>query len=149
MYFSIRVGVSICLDRVSIKKSVWKMISRQSWFSWQFEKWHLDKSCQSLCYKVLICLDFYLCLDRVSQSRNFKNWHLDSLKMDISTYWDISISITIALNCREPPGLLFNLEFFVWRVVSIIMPFDSEEKLMQISFWMIMKMEQTNKQINK
>ena len=65
------LGVSICLDMVSIETldldtggelvstveiflTVWKTTSRQSRFSRQFEKWHLDKSRQFLRYKVSI-----------------------------------------------------------------------------------------------
>ncbi len=80
--------VSICLDRVS---TLWKRTSRLSKNSWQFEKWHLNKSQWSLFYKVSICLYFYLCLNRDTWSRHFEKRHLDcqkildSLKNDILT----------------------------------------------------------------
>ncbi len=91
---------------VEIFSTVWKTTSQQLRFSWQFKKQLLNKSWQSLCYKVSICLNFYLCLDQDSRSRHFKNRYLncreniDSLKMDISTCPDITISILIALDCR-------------------------------------------------
>jgi hypothetical protein len=64
--------VSICLDMVLIKtfgfdssKNDISTVHK----SRQFKKLHLDKSQYGLCPKVLICLDFWHCLDRDSQSR--------------------------------------------------------------------------------
>ncbi len=92
----------------------------RSWLSRnspQFEKWHLNKSWQSLCYKVSIFLNFYLCLDWDSWSWHFKKGHLhcreslDTLKKDIST--DQEILILIGLDQGWP-------DFFSHGPFSII-----------------------------
>jgi len=123
--FNLRVGVSICLDRVSIESldldslekdistvkifsTVWKMTSRQSRFSWQFEKWHLDSRdfLDSLKNDISTNLDkFYVIKSRFVSSFIFvliETLNLDISKTDISMYRDISISILIALDCRDP-----------------------------------------------
>ncbi len=85
--------------------------SQQSRLSWHFEKWHLDKSQQSLCYKVLICLHFYLCLDWVL---NFDTLKKDILTVEkVSRLWkghlDRSRNLELDLDWSwqsRPPGLL-------------------------------------------
>ncbi len=95
------------VETVKTFLTLWKRTSRLSRNSQQFEKWHLNKSRQSLCYKVLICLNFYLCLDWDSWSQHFEKGHLDcweslnTLKKDISTDQEISISILIGLNSLD------------------------------------------------
>ncbi len=95
---------------LTVKKfsTVWKTMSWLSRYSWQFEKRHLNKSRQSLCPKASISLDFWQGLDQESKSWHpFKvsldNWEsLNILKKDISTSWDISILISLGLDCRDP-----------------------------------------------
>ncbi len=95
-----------CLDRMSQSR--------------QFKKWHLNKSWQSLCYKVSICLNFYLCLDRDSPSGHFKDWHLDypenldSLKTDISDNLDLCLDCS---QCWDPQAKNYLLPqcLLVWR----------------------------------
>ncbi len=66
--------------------------------SWQFEKGHLDSSktkSHSLDYPKN--QDFSIFVEISIESLD-----IDSLKKDISTCRDIMISISIALNCRDP-----------------------------------------------
>ncbi len=118
--FFLSLGASICLDMLSIKTldldisktdnltvekilKVKKQTSQQLRKSWQFKSQVLTVS---ITLKIKIS-QFLL------RSRQFKNRHLDcrenldSLKKDISVCRDISISILIALDCRDPQAYFF------------------------------------------
>jgi hypothetical protein len=104
------------------------MTSRQSRFSRQFEKWHLDKSRQFLCYKVSICLDFYFCLDRDSRSRlsistlaesrsrqSRKSRHFKKVSLNAKDVLDLDLDLDWSRLSR-PPCLFKSNELFhyIW-----------------------------------
>ncbi len=85
--------VSTCRDRDSRSRHVSKSWSRQPWKSRQFQP-SLNRISINLCPKISICLNSWHDLDLDSRSRQFSK--------SVSTCWDVSISILIGLDCRDP-----------------------------------------------
>jgi hypothetical protein len=107
------LGVSICLDmsrsRVLIS-TVSKSRSRQPRKSQQFQKPSLDRILIFQCPKISICLDSQHDLDLDSRSRQFSK--------SVETCRDVSISISIGLDCRDPQAYNKTKSHFVLCLFS-------------------------------